>query len=193
MDKKLEKNEIRKIFKDLKNQEQNPLLIPTYIISLESIAHEGYAVINPDVVVSGLDLKFDLLIDVSTQKKHPGYDSIPIIDYTNYAIESSGTRYLDLISALENFEKLRYDTFDRALFFSSNSGDVHCYRHVVDDELKALRLCIIGVETISKSNPDLSSMLCSEIGKIYEKYISQKLNVRLDVLSADNKTKSKLL
>jgi hypothetical protein len=180
MDETLGKDEIRKTIGNLNvPQELNSLVIPTYIVPLESIAHEGYAIINPNLIVPELDFRFDLLIDVSKHANHPGYNSTPIIDYTNHVKGSADAKFVALPSALDNFQKSHPGNFNRALFFSSNPDDVLYYACVFDNELSVLRsyvrLYIIGEETVGKSNPDLSFMIRSEIGKVHKKYLSQKL------------------
>ncbi len=149
----------------------NPLIVPTYIVPLEELTREGYIVMQPNACLPELNFKFDLVVDVSTQKKHPGYESIPLIDYTTFVKGST----LNLNLALKNFEKSRFDTFDRAMFFSSNPGDIKYYGKVSDNQVFTVPWYVVDELALSKSNPVLSSILCAEIGDVYEKYCSKKI------------------
>ena len=126
---KIKELEVKDIEKVVKETGRPPLLIPGDIISEESLHQGGYAIVRHNTKLTIYPILWDLVIDISSQRNHKGYDSIPIIDYTTYPVGCS----LNLTKAFLDFENTLHDTFRRALFFSSNPEDFFFYGYKVDE------------------------------------------------------------
>ena len=146
---------------------------------MESLHQEGYAIVKPNTKLTYYPFFWDLIVDVSSQRNHKGYESIPIIDYTTYHVGIS----LNLTKAFLDFENTIHDTFKSALFFSSTPGEIIYYGYKVEEPsiiylevpyIAGIPFYIIDHITLKSFEKSISHQIMAEIVDVYEKFHSSK-------------------